>query len=289
MRVLHATDIRQIPLILRHGLFAGAGRAACVPDTPAGRAYVERIVADQGRRGWPMAAVAFEVAEAEVTPAEDPNGIGLALASRAPGLPPRLLDRVQAIGPQGRRIASSLEEWERGHALHWLDPARLDRRATLEVNAALRDGGPLPPGTFAAVRRALAARAGFRPVPVALVGLSTVLGLTAAFLLFAGRDGDRPAGTAAIYRQHCAGCHGDTGRGDGLQARLAFLKMPDLTDRSRMASLSDDYLYTVTAKGSAALGGTSAMPGWEQMLKPEEIHALVAYIRTFAAPRQPSR
>ena len=285
MRVFHATDVRHIPLIARHGLFAGARRSACVPDTPAGYAYVERIVGEQGRRGWPMGVLAFEVAGDDVAPADDPYGVGLALARPARGLPPRLLDKVQAIEPQGRRVASALQEWERGHGLCWLDPDRLDRGATLEVNTALRDRGILPPANVEMVRRALAERRGLRAMPAAAVGFTAVLGMAAIFLVFAERGGDPPAGAAATYQQHCAGCHGEAGRGDGLQARLTFLKVPDFSDGKRMASLSDEYLYTVTAKGSAALGGTSAMPGWDHVLKQDEIRALVAHIRTFAPPR----
>ncbi len=289
MRVFHATDVRHIPLVARHGLFAGARRSACVPDTPAGHAYVERIVSEQGRRGWPMGVLAFEVAEDDVAPADDPYGVGLALARPARGLPPRLLDKVQAIEPQGRRIASAFQEWERGHGLCWLAPATLDRHATLEANAALRDQGIVPPGNVEMVRRALADRGGRRALPAAAFGFTAVLGMAAIFLLFAERGGEPPAGAAAIYRQHCAGCHGDAGRGDGLQARVTFLKVPDFGDAARMATLSDEYLYTSIAKGSAALGGTSAMPGWDHSLKPDEIRALVAHIRTFAARRQPSR
>ena len=289
MRVFHATDVRHIPLVARHGLFAGARRSACVPDTPAGHAYVERIVSEQGRRGWPMGVLAFEVAEDDVAPADDPYGVGLALARPARGLPPRLLDKVQAIEPQGRRIASAFQEWERGHGLCWLAPDHLDRRATLEVNTALRDRGALPPGTVEVVRRALAERHGLRAMPAAAVGFTAVLGMAAIFLLFAERAGDPPPGAAPTYRQYCAGCHGDAGRGDGLQARVTLLKVPDFGDAARMATLSDEYLYTSIAKGSAALGGTSAMPGWDPSLTPDEIRALVAYIRTFAARRKPSR
>ena len=289
MRVFHATDIRQVPLIVRHGLFVGARRAACVPDTPAGRAYVERVVAEQGRRGWPMAVLAFEVAEGEVAPADDPYGVGLALTRRAAGLPPRLPDRVQAIEPQGRRIAAAFQEWERDQALCWLDPARLDRQATLEANAWLGERGVAPSGHLEAVGRALAPRGGLRPVPVALLGFGVVAAVTAALLLFSGRAGTRPGGTAAIYRQHCAGCHGAAGRGDGLEARLTFLKVESFADAARMAALTDDYLYTVIAKGSAALGGTAAMPRWDHILQPDEIRALVAYIRAFTPPGHPAR
>ena len=289
MRVLHATDIRHVPLIARHGLFAGAGRSACVPDTPAGHAYVEHIVSDQGRRGWPMAVLAFEVAEGEVAPAEDPYGVGLTLLRPASGLPPRLLEKLRAIEPQGRRIASAFQEWERGHGLCWLEPNRLDRGATLEANTVLRDRGVLPPGSVEMVRRALAERRGLRALPAAAVGFTGVLGLAAALLLSSGRGGGQAGGAAAIYQKHCAGCHGDAGRGDGLQARLTLLKVPDFGDVARMATLSDEYLYTVIAKGSAALGGTSAMPGWDHILKQDEIRALVAYIRAFAARLQPSR
>ena len=136
MRVLHAADIRHIPLIARHGLFAGARRAACVPDTPAGHAYVERMVAEQGRRGWPMAALAFEVDEDEVTPADDPYGIGLALARPAAGLPPRLLDRVQAVEPQGRRIA--------GECAMSRMPVTFQERVPMPFEPSARPGGAPP-------------------------------------------------------------------------------------------------------------------------------------------------
>jgi mono/diheme cytochrome c family protein len=291
MRVLHATDIRHIPLIVRYGLFAGARSSACVPDDSRGRAYVERLVSEQARRGCPMAVLVFEVPAAEVTPADDPYGVGLALTQRAPGLPPRLLGRIEAVEPQGRRVASAFREWERGHGLCWLDPARLDRQATLDLNRDLQDRGILPQGNLDSTSRALADRAMPRLLPPAIVSCGTVLGLVAAYLLFAGGHGDpvkrEPAGTAALYRQHCAGCHGESGRGDGLQARVTLLKIPDWTQAPRLAGLNDEYLYTVIAKGSAALGGTSAMPGWDHVLKPEEIRALVAYTRALSQP--PSR
>ena len=293
MRVLHATDIRHIPLIVRYGLFAGARRSACVPDNPGGHAYVERLVSEQGRRGWPMAVLAFEVPEAEVTPADDPHGVGLALTQRASGLPPRLLGRIEAIEPQGRRVASAFREWEGGHGLCWLDPARLDRQATLEFNKDLQDRGVLPRGNLESTSRALADRAVPRVLSPAIVSCGTVLGLVAAYLLFAGGRGDpvkpEPAAAAALYRQHCAGCHGESGRGDGLQARVTLLEVPDWRDAPRLAGLNDEYLSTVIAKGSAALGGTSAMPGWDHVLKPEEIRALVAYIRALSKPPPRSR
>lgn len=249
---------------------------------------MERIVAEQGRRGWPMAVLAFEVPEAEVAPTDDPYGVGLTLTQKAHGLPPRLLERVQAIEPQGRRIASTFQEWERDHALCWLDPARLDRDETLAVNAAMQQRGIVLPGNVEAVQRALTTPQGIRPAPVAFLGFTVVLGLAAAFLIFSGRASNRPAGAAAIYRQYCAGCHGETGRGDGVQARLTLLKVPSFADAARMATLTDDYLYTVIAKGSAALGGTSAMPGWDHVLTPEEIRALIAYLRTFAIVPRPA-
>ena len=56
-----------------------------------------------------------------------------------------------------------------------------------------------------------------------------------------------------------------------------------------MAALSDDYLYQVIAEGSAALGGTAGMPGWNHILSPEEIRDLVKYIRAFSTSAGPPR
>jgi cytochrome c oxidase cbb3-type subunit 3 len=67
----------------------------------------------------------------------------------------------------------------------------------------------------------------------------------------------------ALFKKHCAGCHGANGKG-------AF--GPDL---------SADYKYGKTSTAvqeSIALGRPKNMPGFEQKLSPEEIETLTEFI-----------
>lgn len=81
-------------------------------------------------------------------------------------------------------------------------------------------------------------------------------------------SGDASAGEP-LYAENCAMCHGDDGAGDGPAG--AVFDMPDLTD----AEHSDDYFFEVIAEGSGE------MPGFGDAYKVEEIHDVIAYIRTF--------
>ena len=48
-----------------------------------------------------------------------------------------------------------------------------------------------------------------------------------------------------------------------------------------MEQLPDDYLFLIIKKGGAYMGKMATMPAWEKRLSDEQIHAIVAHIRTF--------
>lgn len=80
---------------------------------------------------------------------------------------------------------------------------------------------------------------------------------------------------AVLYGQQCAGCHGSGGRGNGL-ATSFYLRAPrDLTNRDWMASRSDEQLRGVIRYGVAG----SPMPGFVDVLREEEVAALVSFLR----------
>lgn len=82
---------------------------------------------------------------------------------------------------------------------------------------------------------------------------------------------------AVLYKRHCEACHGEKGEGDG-RAAVAFNPPPaNLTDRERMERLSDEELRKVISQGRRA------MPRFEQLLSPEELTAVVAYVRSLRA------
>lgn len=88
--------------------------------------------------------------------------------------------------------------------------------------------------------------------------------------LGSGPDGE------GLFQRNCAVCHGDEGRGDGPAA--AGLRPPpaDFTDPERMGDLSlDDMLKAVS-------GGKGFMPSFEKLLSPEELRAVLRYIRSLS-------
>jgi mono/diheme cytochrome c family protein len=87
-----------------------------------------------------------------------------------------------------------------------------------------------------------------------------------------------------IYRENCAPCHGDSGKGDGVGARSLPKRPADHTDSAVMSSRSDTFLRDVIAKGGSAMGLSSFMPGWKGVLKEKEIDDLVGYIRSLTLP-----
>lgn len=79
-----------------------------------------------------------------------------------------------------------------------------------------------------------------------------------------------------LYKQQCAACHGKTGKGDGPAAVALNPRPSDLTDPESMSKLSDEQLLEVISMGR----GT--MPGFAALLKPEELEAIAAYVRSMS-------
>jgi high-affinity iron transporter len=85
-----------------------------------------------------------------------------------------------------------------------------------------------------------------------------------------------PERGAAIYRQHCASCHGGTGRGDGPAARGLTPPPANLADPQVMGARSPVDLYRQLLLG---VPGT-AMPTFERTLSEDDRWAVAAYALT---------
>jgi mono/diheme cytochrome c family protein len=85
-----------------------------------------------------------------------------------------------------------------------------------------------------------------------------------------------------IYLEHCAPCHGDTGKGDGKYYASSLEPKPrDFTNSGFMKQVKDEYLIEVIEKGTAAFGKSPYCPPWGETLKEEEkISNIVAFLRT---------
>jgi cytochrome c oxidase cbb3-type subunit 3 len=80
---------------------------------------------------------------------------------------------------------------------------------------------------------------------------------------------------AQVYQGKCLACHGDKGQG-GIG--------PNLTDDYWIHGAKPSQLVTVITNGV----GDKGMPPWGPLLKPEEIHSLVAFIFSLRGTNPPN-
>ena len=85
-----------------------------------------------------------------------------------------------------------------------------------------------------------------------------------------------------IYLEHCAPCHGLTGKGDGNYYASGLEPKPrNFTDSKYMRPLKDEYLFGVISKGGAAFGKSQYCPPWGATLKYEEkVWNLITFLKT---------
>ena len=106
------------------------------------------------------------------------------------------------------------------------------------------------------------------------------LALASASVLASTHDA-RPAKTpaargAAVFSKYCALCHGAGGVGDGRAASLQKVPPANLTISTRGRS----YKMQMVREGGAALGRSSSMPAWRDVLTDAEITDVVEYVQT---------
>ena len=101
-----------------------------------------------------------------------------------------------------------------------------------------------------------------------IAGIST---FAVAVMLCAPARADEKS--AVLYKQKCAACHGLDGKGDTPTGKA--MKVRSFAD-PEVAKMSDDELVGAIEKGKGK------MPAYGKSLKPDEIKAMVAYIRSLA-------
>jgi cytochrome c553 len=89
-----------------------------------------------------------------------------------------------------------------------------------------------------------------------------------------------------IFIQRCATCHGADGKGTGPAATALPVKPRDYTDATWQKSIDDATLAKVIVEGGQAVGKSPLMTANPDLKdKPEVVQALVAKVRSFAAPK----
>ena len=101
--------------------------------------------------------------------------------------------------------------------------------------------------------------------------ITGICALAVAVMLCAPARADDKSAT--LYKQKCAACHGTDGKGDTLAGKS--MKVRSFAD-PEVAKMSDDELAGAIEKGKGK------MPAYGKSLKPDDIKAMVAYIRSMA-------
>ncbi|MGO9057999.1 MAG: c-type cytochrome [Candidatus Binataceae bacterium] len=83
------------------------------------------------------------------------------------------------------------------------------------------------------------------------------------------------------YNMFCSKCHGANGKGDGPAAASLHTQPRNYTDCAKMSKIPDDTLFKAIKDGGASVGLSGEMPSWSKGLDDDEIHGLVAYVRSF--------
>ncbi len=83
---------------------------------------------------------------------------------------------------------------------------------------------------------------------------------------------------ARLYRDECAECHGDHGKGDGPKALTHTPPPADLTDASRMAMVTDGEIFYQISEGKRP------MPAFKNRMTQDQRWQLVLFVRSFSQP-----
>ena len=85
--------------------------------------------------------------------------------------------------------------------------------------------------------------------------------------------------TVRTWKAKCASCHGAEGKGDTEQG--VKMKLPDMTKPDWQKSNSDEKMRQAILNG-VKKEGTEGMDGYKDVLSPEQVDALIAYVRSLA-------
>lgn len=87
---------------------------------------------------------------------------------------------------------------------------------------------------------------------------------------------------AALYAQHCAGCHR---RGAGVPVAKPDAVHPRRLNCAMISLMSDPTLFLIIKEGGPAAGLTAAMPGYGGKLRYEQMAELLHFVREICASK----
>lgn len=90
-------------------------------------------------------------------------------------------------------------------------------------------------------------------------------------------------GARMLYLDKCAECHGDSGKGDGSQARMYDPRPTNFTDAAHMDTISDGELFYKISEGHRP------MPSFKKRFTQEQRWQIVLFLRWLATEQQPNQ
>lgn len=81
------------------------------------------------------------------------------------------------------------------------------------------------------------------------------------------------------YRLYCVQCHGSKGTGKGINATHLSVQPRNHTSAKDMSELRDDDVYKAIKGGGIAMGKSTQMPPFKEILTEDEIKSLVTLLR----------
>ncbi len=90
---------------------------------------------------------------------------------------------------------------------------------------------------------------------------------------------------AMLYRAWCAACHGHDGRGDAARQTHLSVRPANLAECKSSTAETDDAWIGIVRDGGAAYGLSLDMPAFRDGASPEQLRAVVRYIRSLCGER----
>ncbi|HUM13092.1 MAG TPA: c-type cytochrome [Myxococcaceae bacterium] len=102
---------------------------------------------------------------------------------------------------------------------------------------------------------------------------------TSVLLSATALGAEDPKKTERTWKSKCASCHGQTGKGDTDKGKQ--MKVADMTTAAYQAKKDDEFKKAINDGVKTEKDGVKQeMDGFKGELTPEQVDALVAYIRT---------
>lgn len=101
----------------------------------------------------------------------------------------------------------------------------------------------------------------------------------AAISMSTQASADPDVKTVRLWKAKCASCHGVDGKGKTETGTK--LGIPDMTTAAWQKKVTDAEMKTSISDGLTRPGKTEGMDPYKEKLQPEQIDALIGYVRTF--------